>query len=98
MHNWRPELWASRELAARIHSVGYAADVTNYKAKWAQRWRFDDGAGEVGFISSYRKPFLRACTGRAVSEGKSILLVTQPTVSICARRCAPAPTTRMCCD
>jgi len=37
----------------------------------AQRWQFDDGAGEVGFISSVTQPFCGACSrARLSSEGR----------------------------
>jgi len=37
----------------------------------AQRWRFDDGGGEVGFISSVSQPFCGACSrARLSSEGR----------------------------
>jgi len=43
----------------------------NYQGEVAQRWRFDDGAGEVGFISSVSQPFCGACSrARLSSEGK----------------------------
>jgi cyclic pyranopterin phosphate synthase len=43
----------------------------NYKGEVAQRWRFDDGGGEVGFISSVSQPFCGACSrARLSSEGK----------------------------
>jgi len=37
----------------------------------AERWRFEDGAGEIGFISSISQPFCGACSrARLSSEGK----------------------------
>jgi GTP 3',8-cyclase len=79
---WRPEMVVpSRELAARVlarwpmHSV-----AENYRGEVAQRWRFDDGAGEVGFISSVSQPFCGACSrARLSSEGKfyTCLFATQ---------------------
>jgi cyclic pyranopterin phosphate synthase len=52
----------------------------NYRGEVAQRWRFDDGAGEVGFISSVSQPFCGACSrARLSSEGKfyTCLFATQ---------------------
>src|SRR5271165_6021317 len=72
-NQWRPELVVpSRELAARIHERWPMRPVSqNYKGEVAQRWRFDDGAGEVGFISSVSQPFCGACSrARLSSEGK----------------------------
>jgi cyclic pyranopterin phosphate synthase len=72
-NNWRPELVVpSRELAAHIHERWPMRPVSeNYRGEVAQRWRFDDGAGEVGFISSVSQPFCGACSrARLSSEGK----------------------------
>ena len=62
----------SRELAARISARWPMHPVSeNYRGEVAQRWRFDDGAGEVGFISSVSQPFCGACSrARLSSEGK----------------------------
>src|SRR5712671_4861665 len=70
---WRPEMVVpSRELAARILTRWPMHPVAeNYRGEVAQRWRFDDGAGEVGFISSVSQPFCGACSrARLSSEGK----------------------------
>ena len=72
-NQWRPDLVVpSRELAARIHERWPMRPISeNYKGEVAQRWRFDDGAGEVGFISSVSQPFCGACSrARLSSEGK----------------------------
>jgi len=72
-NQWRPELVVpSRELAARIHERWPMHPISeNYKGEVAQRWRFDDGGGEVGFISSVSQPFCGACSrARLSSEGK----------------------------
>ena len=42
----------------------------NYHGEVAERYAFDDGAGEVGFISSVTNPFCGTCTrARLSSEG-----------------------------
>jgi cyclic pyranopterin phosphate synthase len=72
-NNWRPELVVpSRELAARIQERWPMQPIPqNYPGEVAQRWRFDDGGGEVGFISSVSQPFCGACSrARLSSEGK----------------------------
>jgi cyclic pyranopterin phosphate synthase len=72
-NQWRPELVVpSRELAARIHERWPMRPIAqNYSGEVAKRWRFDDGAGEVGFISSVSQPFCGACSrARLSSEGK----------------------------
>jgi cyclic pyranopterin phosphate synthase len=81
-NQWRPELVVpSRELAARVHARWPMQPVSqNYKGEVAERWRFDDGAGEVGFISSVTQPFCGACSrARLSSEGKfyTCLFATQ---------------------
>jgi cyclic pyranopterin phosphate synthase len=61
----------SRELVERIgkhwplHPIG-----ENYRGEVAERYAFDDGVGEVGFISSITNPFCGDCTrARLSSEG-----------------------------
>jgi cyclic pyranopterin phosphate synthase len=47
------------------------AVAENYSGEVAERWRFDDGSGEIGFISSVTQPFCGACSrARISSEGK----------------------------
>ena len=42
----------------------------NYHGEVAERYAFDDGAGEIGFISSVTNPFCGSCTrARLSSEG-----------------------------
>jgi cyclic pyranopterin phosphate synthase len=70
---WRPDMVVpSSELAARIHARWPMHPVAgNYRGEVAERWRFDDGGGEVGFISSVSQPFCGACSrARLSSEGK----------------------------
>jgi cyclic pyranopterin phosphate synthase len=72
-NKWRPELVVpSRELAARIQARWPMSPISqNYPGEVAQRWAFDDGGGEVGFISSVSQPFCGACSrARLSSEGK----------------------------
>jgi len=71
-NHWRRErVVPSRELLERIgarwplHSL-----QENYRGEVAERYAFDDGAGEIGFISSISNPFCGACTrARMSSEG-----------------------------
>ena len=81
-NHWRPDMVVpSRELAARISARWPMHPVSeNYHGEVAQRWRFDDGGGEVGFISSVSQPFCGACSrARLSSEGKfyTCLFATQ---------------------
>jgi cyclic pyranopterin phosphate synthase len=81
-NHWRPELVVpSSELAARVHARWPMRPISqNYRGEVAQRWQFDDGGGEVGFISSVSQPFCGACSrARLSSEGKfyTCLFATQ---------------------
>jgi cyclic pyranopterin phosphate synthase len=71
----------SRELAERVNARWAIQPVSqNYEGEVAQRWRFADGAGEVGFISSVSQPFCGTCSrARLSSEGKfyTCLFATQ---------------------
>jgi cyclic pyranopterin phosphate synthase len=83
-NHWRPDMVVpSRELAAQIKARWPMHPVSqNYHGEVAQRWRFDDGGGEVGFISSVSQPFCGACSrARLSSEGKfyTCLFATQGT-------------------
>jgi cyclic pyranopterin phosphate synthase len=72
-NHWRPDMVVpSRELAERIKTRWPMQPVSqNYRGEVAERWRFDDGGGEVGFISSVSQPFCAACSrARLSSEGK----------------------------
>jgi GTP 3',8-cyclase len=61
----------SRELAARIDAELPIEPVDpNYVGEVAERWRYKDGSGEVGFISSVTQAFCKDCTrARLSAEG-----------------------------
>jgi len=43
----------------------------NYKGEVAERWRYKDGSGEIGVISSVTQPFCSTCNrARLSAEGK----------------------------
>jgi cyclic pyranopterin phosphate synthase len=70
---WVPErVVPSRELVERIQARWPIEPIAaNHRGEVAQRWRFLDGAGEIGFISSISQPFCGACTrARLSSEGQ----------------------------
>jgi cyclic pyranopterin phosphate synthase len=70
---WRPDMVVpSRELVDRINARWPIHPVSeNYRGEVAKRWHFDDGAGEIGFISSVSQPFCGDCSrARLSSEGK----------------------------
>jgi cyclic pyranopterin phosphate synthase len=61
----------SRELLARIAERWPVQALRgNYHGEVAERYAFDDGAGEIGFISSVTQAFCGSCTrARLSSEG-----------------------------
>jgi cyclic pyranopterin phosphate synthase len=73
VNGWREELVVpSAELKTRIEQRWpLRALDPNYLGEVAQRYAFDDGAGEIGFISSVSQPFCGDCTrGRLSADGK----------------------------
>jgi GTP 3',8-cyclase len=72
-NGWRRELVVpSRELLERINAVHPLSPVEpSYRGEVASRYRFLDGQGEVGFISSVSQPFCSNCTRlRLSADGK----------------------------
>jgi GTP 3',8-cyclase len=61
----------SRELLARVAQRWPLQPVAeNYRGEVAERYRYEDGAGEIGFISSVTEPFCGACSrARLSSDG-----------------------------
>jgi cyclic pyranopterin phosphate synthase len=55
----RDEVVPSAEARARIHAVHPLEPLGDEGT--AERWRFADGVGEVGFVSSVTKPFCGTC-------------------------------------
>jgi cyclic pyranopterin phosphate synthase len=71
-NHWTPDrVVPSRELLERVQDrwpVRAAAE--NYRGEVAERYVFEDGAGEIGFISSVSNPFCGTCSrARLSSEG-----------------------------
>jgi cyclic pyranopterin phosphate synthase len=73
----------SRELVQMIHRELPIEPVEpNYEGEVAERWRYLDGSGEIGFISSVTQAFCRSCTrARLSAEGQlyTCLFATQGT-------------------
>ena len=71
-NHWEmPRVLPSRELLERI-SVRWPVHAMpgNYHGEVAERYAYDDGAGEIGFISSVTQPFCGSCSrARLSSEG-----------------------------
>ncbi len=58
----------SRELLARIHAAHPLEPVQSaYRGEVAERYRFVDGSGEIGFVSSVSQPFCGDCTRARLS-------------------------------
>lgn len=72
-NGWRmDEVMPSRQIIQMIDSeFPLEAIEANYHGEVAERWRFKDGAGEIGVISSVTQPFCGACNrARLSAEGK----------------------------
>ena len=68
----RSRVVPSAELVALIDAGSPIEPVSpNYAGEVAERWRYVDGSGEIGFISSVTQPFCTGCTRARLSpEGK----------------------------
>jgi cyclic pyranopterin phosphate synthase len=72
-NGWKmDEVLPSGEVIQRINAVFPLEPIDpNYGGEVAERWRYQDGAGEVGVISSVTRPFCADCTRARVStEGR----------------------------
>ena len=74
-NRWRrEEVVPSKEVVARIHAeFPLAPAQRNYRGEVAERYRFTDGSGEIGVISSISQPFCGACSrARLSTDGKLV--------------------------
>ncbi len=73
-NDWQAErVVPSRELAAAIAARWPLRSLTpNYRGEVAERYAFEDGAGEVGFISSVSQPFCGDCSRARLSSDGSL--------------------------
>jgi cyclic pyranopterin phosphate synthase len=64
----------SRELVERIGAEMPIEPVDpNYLGEVAKRWRYKDGEGEIGFITSVTEPFCGGCTrARLTTDGQLV--------------------------
>jgi GTP 3',8-cyclase len=72
-NGWRmDEVVPAREIVERISAEFPLEPVDpNYQGEVAERWRYRDGAGEIGVIASVTQAFCRSCTrARLSTEGK----------------------------
>jgi len=75
-NGWRlDDVVPSREVLRRIDAeMPIEAIEPNYAGEVAERWRYRDGGGEVGVISSVTQAFCRDCTrARLSTEGRLYL-------------------------
>lgn len=68
-NRWREEqVVPSREVLASIHSRWPLKPVDpTYVGEVARRYQFEDGSGEIGFISSVTEPFCGSCSRARLS-------------------------------
>ena len=66
------EVLPSAEVISRLHAELPLEEVApNYDGETSRRWRYQDGSGEIGVISSVTQSFCHSCTRMRVStEGK----------------------------
>ena len=70
---WTPEkVVPTHEIIARINAMGTKLIPVEYHGTQpADRYKFEDGLGEIGFISSVSEPFCSSCNRvRITSDGK----------------------------
>ena len=75
-NGWRmDEVLPSAQVIERINAAFPVAAIDpNYTGETAQRWRYADGAGEIGVISSVTQAFCGDCNrARLSTEGKLFL-------------------------
>jgi cyclic pyranopterin phosphate synthase len=81
-NHWKlDDVFSAKEIMNVINQTLPIEPVdANYKGEVAKRWRYKDGGGEVGVISSVTQPFCQSCTRARISaEGKlyTCLFATQ---------------------
>ena len=72
-NGWRlDDVVPAAEIVARIGDVFPLEPLdANYRGETARRWRYADGAGEIGVIASVTEPFCGDCTrARLSADGK----------------------------
>lgn len=75
-NGWRmDDVVPSSEIVRRINEVWpISPSEALYRGEVAERWRYLDGAGEVGFISSVTQAFCRDCTRARLSVEGGLFL------------------------
>jgi cyclic pyranopterin phosphate synthase len=72
-NGWRlDEVVPASEVLSRLHAAHPLEPLeANYPGEVASRWRYRDGAGEIGVIASVTSPFCRGCTRMRLSADGS---------------------------
>ncbi len=73
MNGWRmDDVVPAAEIVTRINAEMPLEPIgKNYRGEVAQRYRYRDGSGEIGLITSVTQPFCGACTRMRLSpEGQ----------------------------
>jgi cyclic pyranopterin phosphate synthase len=75
-NGWRmTDVVSAREIAERISQHWPIEPLNpNYFGEVAERWRYLDGAGEIGIISSVTQPFCGSCTRARLSADGQLYL------------------------
>jgi cyclic pyranopterin phosphate synthase len=73
-NGWRmDDVVPAAEILGRVHAAFPLEPVEpNYAGEVAGRWRYLDGAGEIGVIASVTRPFCRGCTRARLSADGSL--------------------------
>lgn len=73
-NGWRhDEVVSAAEVAAMINAELPIEPIrANYRGEVARRWRYRDGGGEIGIISSVTQPFCGSCTRARLSADGSL--------------------------
>ena len=73
-NGWRlDDVVPARELAERIDAALPIEPLeASYRGEVAKRWRYRDGEGEIGFITSVSAPFCGDCTRARISADGSL--------------------------
>ena len=72
-NGWRlDDVIPAKEIVANIHAEMPIEPIEpNYRGEVAKRWRYQDGQGEIGFITSVTQPFCGDCSrARLSAEGR----------------------------
>ena len=73
-NGWRlDDVVPARELVERIDAALPIEPLeASYRGEVAKRWRYRDGGGEIGFITSVSAPFCGDCTRARISADGSL--------------------------